>query len=87
MYQIISPIALKKGCSGWGANPGSFDFRLFSHHSTTEPQWLPTLQFKTLTYIYALQSLPNTKSLSNFLIFFQMSHSSKLKNKDIYIYL
>jgi hypothetical protein len=34
-----------KGCPGWGANPRSFDFRLFCsvHHFTAEPQRLPPL--------------------------------------------
>jgi hypothetical protein len=27
-----------KGCSGWGANPGSIDFSIISQHYSTEPQ-------------------------------------------------
>jgi hypothetical protein len=26
---------------GWGANTGSFDLRLFSHHTISEPERLP----------------------------------------------
>jgi hypothetical protein len=39
---VFLRIIFMKGCPGcWGANPGSFGFRLFSHHSSAEPQRLP----------------------------------------------
>jgi hypothetical protein len=40
----------KRGCPGWGANPGPLDFIYFLifHHFTAEPQRLPkTMHFKS----------------------------------------
>jgi hypothetical protein len=35
-------------CLGWGAILGSFNFHLYSHHSTAEPQLLPSRFLKHL---------------------------------------
>jgi hypothetical protein len=37
----------KRGCLGWGANPGPFDFIycLIYNHFTAEPQRLPTFTY------------------------------------------
>jgi hypothetical protein len=42
----------KRGCPGWGANPGPLNiiYFLIFHHFTTEPQRLPTFFWFGTTY-------------------------------------